>query len=763
MAELAVEAGAPAQDLAARYARAEALLPHNMLKLVDAPRVTPNWIGDSETFWYTRTTSAGTEFMLVDAEARTKRPAFDHERLATALNGVVEEEVEPSALPFLAIDFRDDALRVVVAEQRVEISLDTYEATLVGPAPMRETASPDGRWAVGFSDDGHNLYVRDIETDEVRQLTTDGEAALEYGSFTDPVKGLVARENLGFTTAPLVVWSQDCSRFVTHRLDQREVELMHLVRSSPVDGARPRPLSYRYALVGDEKLAHAEFFVFDAATGERTQASSGPLLMPFVPAIAYGWVWWNDEGTRVYWLAGDRGDRAFRLYELDASTGAVRVLLEETSETNVLFGPYHIERNVRVLSSGEVLLWSERTGWGHLYLCDTDGSAAAITAGEWLVRSLVSVDEEQRRVVFTAAGRVPGGDPYLQELYSVSLDGGEVVAITADGLDHDTVPSASGRFFVDVASAVDVATVSVLRDATGEIVLELEQADASALYATGWAPPERVRVKSADGVTDIWCAIYKPFDFDPERKYPVVDEVYPGPQLSTAPRRFPRAGGGFTGERFGTTFAALGFVAVAVDGRGSALRHKAFQDHARLVSDTDFVDDHVAAIKQLAETRPWMDVDRVGIYGHSAGAYASTRAILWAPDFFKVAVSSSGDHDDRLNHQWWGEKFFGLVDEFDYERHANVSLAANLKGKLFLVHGEMDDNATPHGTLRLVEALITANKDFDLLIVPNADHSLWVNAAYFLRRRWDYFVRHLLGETPPEYRIADVPLVSTWP
>jgi dipeptidyl aminopeptidase/acylaminoacyl peptidase len=758
MAEVVVEAG-----LAERYARAEALLPHNVLKLVDAPRVTPAWIDGTETFLYGRTTNAGTELMLVDAEARTKRPVFDHERMAAALAGVVEHEVDPTELPISDLELRDGVVRVVVEQKRIDVSLDTYEATLVGDAPNTEARSPDGRWAVGFCEDGCNLSIRDLETDEVRTLTTDGEDAFEYASMTDPVKGLVARQNAGYSVPPLVVWSPDSSRFVTHRLDQREVELMHLVRSAPFDGGRPQLLSYRYSLVGDEHLAHAEFFVFDAAAGTTVQADTGPLLMPFVPAIAYGWVWWNDAGTKIFFLAGDRGDHAFRLYELDAATGATRVLHEETSATNVLFGPYHMERNITVLASGELLWWSERTGWGHLYLHGTDGSVTALTEGDWLVRSLVSVDEEARRVVFTAAGREPGPDPYLQELYSVSLDGGEITTITADGLDHDTAPSSSGRFFVDVMSAVDVPAVSVLRDSTGAVVLELEQADASALYATGWQPPERVKVKAADGVTDIWCAIYTPFDFDPGKTYPVVDEVYPGPQLSTAARRFPRSGGGYTGERLGATFAALGFAAVSVDGRGSALRHKAFQDHARLVSDTDFVDDHVAAITQLAETRPWLDLDRVGIYGHSAGAYASTRAILWRPDFYKVAVSSSGDHDDRINHQWWGEKFFGLVDEFDYERHSNNSLVERLEGKLFLIHGEMDDNATPHGTLRLVDALIKANKDFDLLIVPNADHSLFVNASYWLRRRWDYFVRHLLGEEPPAYRIADVPPVQTWP
>ncbi|HET7571244.1 MAG TPA: DPP IV N-terminal domain-containing protein [Gaiellaceae bacterium] len=758
---MSAEPTAAATDLAARYARAEALLPQNVRALVDAPRVVPNWIRGGERFWYRRTTSAGSEFVLVDPEARTKAPAFDHARLAAGLGEVLEREVDPFALPFAAIELRDGAVRFAVEETEFEVSLDTYAATAVGPVRHGESLSPDGRWAVGF--EGYDLYVRDTETDEVRRLTTDAEEAYEYARGTDPVKSLVMLENFGaaHTVAPYVVWSPDSTRFATHRIDQRNVELMHLVRSSPFDGGRPRLLSYRYALVGepDEKLATAQHFVFDAASGERVEAQWPPIQMSFVPVMLYGWLWWSDDGTKVYWISGDRGDRTMQLHELDAASGAVRVVLEERSETKIIYGPYHHECNVRTLASGEVLLWSQRTDWGHLYLYDADGNARALTEGEWVVHRLVSLDQEARRVVFSAAGREPGSDPYLAELYAVSLDGGELETLTSDGLDHDALPSPSGACFVDVMSAVDVPAISVLRDRSGAVVLELERADATALYAAGWQPAERVKVKAADGVTDIWCAIYKPHDFDPNRRYPVVDEVYPGPQISTAARRFPLSGGGMTGERNGASFAALGFAVVAVDGRGSALRSRSFQDHARLVSDTDFVDDHVAAIRQLAETRPWLDLDRVGIFGHSAGAYASTRALLWAPDFFKVAVSSSGDHDDRINHAWWGEKFFGLADEFDYERHANNALVERLKGKLFLVHGEMDDNATPHGTLRLVDALIRANKDFDLLIVPNAEHSLFVNAAYWLRRRWDYFVQHLLGETPPEYRIADLPYV----
>ena len=746
-------------DLARRYADAEALLPHHLKKLVVHGQVQPSWIRDTETFWYRDRGESGVRFVLVDAEARARRPAFDHVQMAAALGRVLDDEYDADDLPFVGIEVVDGgdagAVQVVVGEQRIEIALDTYDATILGPAHPSEARSPDGRWSVGVKD--HNLYLRDNATQELRQLTTDGEEDNAYGATADAVAGKVMQENLGFTPPPLVLWSPDSSRFVTHRLDQREVELMHLVRSTPRDGGRPELMSYRYPTVGDDRFAHATLVVLDAETAKMTQADCDPVPTPFVPALALGFVWWSDDSTKVHFITSDRGDRVSRIHELDPVGGAVRLLVEEASDTTILYGSHYHERNVEVLGSGEVLLWSERTGWAHLYLHGTDGAVTALTSGEWVVRDIVSVDEEARRVVFAAAGR-DGGDPYLRELCSVSLDGGEITTITGDGLDHDARPSVSGRYFVDVMSRHDVPGISVLRDATGDVVLELERADASALYDAGWTPPQRVTVTSADGVTELNCGIYLPHDFDPSKRYPVLDEIYAGVHVSTTPLRFPQSGGPTTAERSGAVFAALGFVVVTVDARGTALRHRAFRDHTRIAGRPQFVDDHVAAINQLAQSRPWMDLDRVGIFGHSGGGFGSTRAMLEAPGFFRVGVSSSGDHDDSGYHAWWGEKFFGLAEEYDYTSHANTSLAGNLRGKLLLAHGEMDDNVTPHQTMALADALIAADKDFDLLVMPNAEHGLLVNAPYWIRRRWDYFVEHLMGETPPRYRIAEIPL-----
>jgi dipeptidyl aminopeptidase/acylaminoacyl peptidase len=746
-------------DLARRYADAEALLPHRLKKLVLHGQVQPSWIPGTETFWYRDRGESGVRFVLVDAEARTQRPAFDHEQMAAALGRVLEEEYDADNLPFVGIEVFGEpdggTVQVVVGEQRIEVTLDDYDASILGPDHPAEARSPDGRWSVGVRD--HDLYLRDTVSQEIRPLTADGEKDHAYGAHVDAAATKVMQENLGFTLPPVVVWSPDSSRFVTHRLDQRGVELMHLVRSAPPGGGRPELMTYHYPMVGDERFAHAELVVFDAESGTMTRAACDPVPTPFVPALSLGFVWWNDDSTKVHFITSDRGDRVSRIHELDPVDGEVALLVEESSDTHIKFGPHYHERNIEVLDSGDVVLWSERSGWAHLYVHRPNGATTALTSGEWVVRDIVSVDEDLRRVVFTAAGR-DGSDRYLRELYSVSLDGGEITTITSDGLDHDPRPSSSGRYFVDVMSRHDVPGISVLRDASGDVVLELQQADTSALYAAGWTAPERVTVRSADGVTDLNCGIYLPHDFDPSKSYPVLDEIYAGVQVSTTPLRFPMSGGPATAERSGAIFAALGFVVVTVDARGTALRHRAFQDHARIAGRPQFVDDHVAAINQLAETRPWMDLDRVGIFGHSGGGYGSTRAMLEAPAVFKVAVSSSGNHDDSSYHAWWGEKFFGLAEEYDFTSHANTSLAQNLRGKLLLAHGEMDDNVTPHQTMALVDALIAADKDFDLLIIPNSEHSLLANQAYWIRRRWDYFVEHLMGRTPPTYRIADVPL-----
>jgi dipeptidyl-peptidase 4 len=746
---------APTTDLHSRYQVAEQLLPHRWKELVTPGYVRPNWISGSDRFWYGRKSGMTTKYVLVDPATGSTELGFDAEDVARALSSVLGRPVEPGNLPVDGLEVRDGELLRLHVDGRCWL-WDSSQATVIEanesvPDRLGDSVSPDGRWSVSVRD--HNLIVRERATGEERPLTDDGVASHGYGSQPDISNSRFTFELVGARLPPAVAWSPDSRRLLTHRIDQRSLPLMYYVQSTPRDGGRPRLHSEHYAMVGENAVATGELVVIDVETGERTPDASPEIIVPFRSPVTTRRVWWARDGGSFYFISGERGDRTIRLYGVDTLSGATRLLVEESSDTNVQTSPilFH-PPNVQVLATGETVWWSERTGWGHLYLYKPGGSVRALTSGDWLVRDLVTVDEAARAVVFAAAGREPGLDPYVRQLYRVGLDEGAVTRLTDDVLDHDATGSPSGQFIVDVTSWVDVPSASRVLRTDGEVVLELEQADAGELYAAGWTPPDRITAKAADGVTDLYGLLYKPHGFDSGGRYPILDDIYPGPQVNAVPIRFLETGT----ARHAASMAALGFAVVVIDGRGTPLRSRAFRDHCRGPRDADYLEDHVAAIRQLAATRPWLDLARVGIYGHSGGGRASTAALLRHPDFFKVAVSVAGNHDDQIYHPSWGETYIGMLGEADYRGHANMTYADRLEGKLLLMHGELDNNVHPYMTLRLVDALMAANKDFDLLLIPNADHRADAHQAYWLRRRWDYFVRHLLGQEPPDYRIADI-------
>jgi dipeptidyl-peptidase 4 len=748
---------APTPDIRSSYQAAERLLPHRWKELVTPGHVRPNWISGSDRFWQVTKSRAATEYVLVDPVAGSREPAFEPEHAASALSSVLGRRVEAGDLPIDGLEVRDGELLRLHVDGRCWL-WDSSRAAVIEtsesvPDRLGDLVSPDGRWSVSVRD--YNLVVRERATGAERPLTDDGVASRGYGTQPDISNSRVTFELVGARTPPAVAWSPDSRRLLTHRIDQRDLPLMHYVQSTPPDGGRPRLISEHYAMVGETAVPTGEIVVIDVESGELTWSPGPGIIVPFRSPITTRRLWWARDGRSVYFISSDRGDRTIRLHAMDPDSGATKLLVEESSDTNVQTSPIMSQPpNVHVLATGETVWWSERTGWGHLYLYTPAGSVRALTSGEWLVRDLVAVDEEARVVVFAAAGREPGVDPYVRQLYRVGLDDGAVARLTEDVLDHDATGSPSGRFIVDVTSWVDVPSVSRVLRSDGEVVLELDRADASELYAAGWAPPERITVKAADGVTDLHGLLYKPHGFDPDGCYPLLDDIYPGPQINAAPIRFLETGT----ARHAASMAALGFAVVIVDGRGTPLRSRAFRDHCRGPHDADYLEDHVAAIRQLAATRPWLDLGRVGIYGHSGGGRASTAAMLRHPDFFKVAVSTAGNHDDQIYHPGWGETYIGMIGEADYRGHANMPYADRLAGRLLLMHGELDNNVHPYMTLRLVDALMTANKDFDLVIIPNADHRADAHQPYWLRRRWDYFVRHLHGQEPPEYRIADIPV-----
>ncbi len=749
---------------AADYARAERFLPGNAGRLVTGVPLGPvTWVGDGDRFWYRVRTADGERFILVDPGARTRSDAFDHGRLAAALSAAADTAYDPARMPFSAFEFIDggSGIRLDVGAAKWRCDLASYICTErdasaeFGPA---ELASPDGARALFTRD--HNLWVRAAgqAEEEATQLTEDGEPYWDYASSPEGNTSAVTIRRFGIPVPPAALWSPDGRYVATHQLDQRGVLEMHLVQGAPEDGSkRPRHHAYRYALPGDSIIPMAHMVIVDTEVGAVTRLNADPLNSIFQSPFTFQNVWWAEDGSALYALRFTRGQKAVSLEAADPATGEVRTIIEESCTTYCEATPSLASRpNVRVLDGGEVVWWSERDGWGHLYLYDggTGELKRQLTGGPWLVRQILHVDEEARTVWFTASGR-EGGDPYYMQLYSVGLDGGPVRRLTPEDSHHLVTASPGGAWFVDTHGRIDTAPATVLRDADGAIVMTLETGSLDGLDALGWSPPEMVVTKARDGVTDLYGLIVKPTGFDPDAVYPVIDYVYPGPQTAWVPKSIADPLSRVLWDAQAT--AELGAVVVVLDGFGKPLRSKAFHNVSYgNLQDAGGLADHVTSMKQLAASRPWMDLGRVGVYGFSGGGYMSTHAILTQPDFYKVAVSGAGNHDQRGYIALWGELYHGLMDAdgANYIQQANATHAANLRGKLLLIHGEMDDNVSPALTMQVVDALIKANRTFDMLILPNLNHGAGAD-PYYIRRRWDYFVEHLIGAEPPQdYRVV---------
>ena len=751
----------PEAVTATEYARAEQFLFFNAPRLTSGTEVTPRWVS-SDRFWYRNQVFGGHEFIMIDASARTRSPVFDHDRLAAALSVAADTSYEADNLPFDELELRDGSIRFHTADtSRWDCDIVTY--TCAGPDSIprvtNEIVSPDGSLAA-FSRD-ENLWVRETaggaESGAERRLSTDGEADYGYGVLPEGCCTEITLRRQGFAPPPVAEWSPDGSRIATHRYDERGVEQLHLLEAAT---GRPVLHSYRYALPGDSIIPTWTMHVFDAASGAHVAADKDPVPGYFAgPDTAWVNVQWNAAGDRVYFTHHSRDFKTQTLVEVDAATGATRDVIVETGPTYVELNQFTaLPLNWRVLDNGrEVVWWSERDGWGHLYLYDlaTGQPKTRITSGSWLVLELLHVDDVARAVWFTAVGRESGEDPYHRHLYRASLDGGGVTRLSVESANHDVSVSPDGRYFVDTYSTRATAPVTVLRDRAGQPFMTVEQADIDPLLEAGWEPPVRFRAKARDGVTDVYGYLFLPPHRVEGVVYPVVDYVYPGPQIG------PIRSAGFTaGPRGqGHAYAELGFVGFVVDAIGTPFRSKAFHDGYYGNMGDNGIPDHISALKELALTHP-IDIERVGIFGHSGGGFASTDAILRHPDFFKVAVSGAGNHDNRGYHFPWGEKYQGLLTENDdgtdsYDPQANQNLAANLKGKLLLHYGTLDDNVHPNMTILVAQQLIEHNRDFDMLVFPNRNHG-YAREPYLIRRTMDYFVEHLMGSTPPEgYEIRE--------
>ncbi len=720
------------------YERAQQFLPGNLRHVFYLADVNPHWVQKTSRFWYLRSSPAGSEFILVDAERNTSAPAFDHARLAAALSHADKQEYSPSALPFREFDFLDDNKAIGFPADGVEwtCSVISYECTNkpIGPEHKSEQLSPDKRWAAFVR--GHNLFLRDVSTGAELQLTRDGVAGWDYATPLPSLRLMVDQGTEEVSQPAAVFWAPDSSKFVTYRIDSRNSGRFTSLQFVPSNQLRPKVFTYVYPLPG-EVLAKAEPIIFNVQSGQRIDVTSAPIELPFQDGPGFEWF---PDSKSFYYDYDERGYKAKELRVVDASMGEQKVLVREQSDTFVDPGETFYRF---VKGTGEVLWSSERDGWNNLYLYSKTGQLEnQITQGHWVVQQIEYVDDGNRRVYFSAAGREKDEDPYQTHLYSVGLDGKGMQLLTPENATHSVNFSPDGAYFIDSYSRPDLPDKTVLRRAKdGSEMRVLKQSDASPLTKMGWKPPESFRGKAADGNTELYGLIWQPSNFNAARKYPVVEFVYTGPQSFFVPKTF-------------NTFrlqsmAELGFIVVMIDGRGTAGRSRGFHQFSYRNLGGAF-EDHVAMIKQMASSHPYMDIERVGIFGTSAGGYGAAHAMLAFPDFYKVGVSTSGDHDARLDKAWWNELYQGYPVQNDYVEQSNVTMAGRLKGHLLLEHGDVDDNVHPVETMRLADALMKANKDFDMLFVPNMFHGeSGEHALYLVRRRWDYFVQHLLGVTPP--------------
>ncbi len=729
---------ARAQGAAADYERARSFLQGNLQHSVYIADVNSHWIGKSHRFWYRKAGPKGSEFIVVDAERNTSGPAFDHAKLASALAESTKREVSAAELPFDAIELPDD-------EKSVTFNLETSRWTCVfndykctsNPAPKpEETQSPDKKWTAYLKD--HNLYVRNLSTGTSVQLTQDGVSGWDYATPLPALRLLVEQKTEDVKQPAGVFWSPDSSKLITYRIDSRNAGRFTSLQFVPDDQLRPKAYSVVYPLPG-EVLPKAQPVIFDLRMEKRIDVKTAPLELPFQDSPGFEW---SPDGKTIRYDYDERGNKVKEIRLVDPETGEQKVLLRESSEQYVDPGEtFYRYDNV----TGEVIIASERDGWNHLYLYDKNGKLEnQITQGSWVVRQIVNVDEKDRRVYFLAGGREKEEDPYQTHLYVAGFDGKGLTLLTPENAHHSADLSPDGAFFVDNYSRPDSPAVSVLRRTKdGSEVRVLEKTDVAALQAKGWKPPEPFRGKAADGTTDLYGLIWRPSTFDPTKKYPIVEQVYTGPQDFFVPKTFG-------GTLWLQPVAELGFVVVMIDGRGTTGRSRAFHQFSYRNLGGAF-EDHVAMIKQMAARFPYMDIARVGIFGTSAGGYGAAHAMLVFPDFYKVCVSISGDHDARLDKAWWNELYQGYPMQDDYAAQSNVTMADKLKGHLLLVHGDIDDNVHPVETMRFADALMKANKNFDMLFVPNMYHGeSGPHAAYLIRRRWDYFVQYLLGVTPPK-------------
>lgn len=727
-----IQAGA--QGTVEDYRRAYALKEKFGNHQVFYSDVRPQWIENTHYFWYIRHTPEGPVYMSVNADRKSRNELFDHSQLATSLSQASGKDVTPKnlALEKLKVNSERDTLFFVFNETQWAYVLSKGQLMNQGkvPAPGKlrhwmevddeKTAepvlSPDGKYTAFIKN--QNIYVKETASGQEKQLSLDGTIGNYYSSY--------------------IQWSPDSRKVAACKIRPVEKRYIYYVESSPADQLQPKLHKQEYAKPGDE-LPFKIPCIYEVETGRNFIPDTRLFSSQYE---IYG-PEWNPDSRAITFEYNQRGHQVYRVLELSGETGKVRPLVEETSDKYVNY-----PRRFRYdLKDGKHLIWmSERDNWNHLYMYDrtTGRPAYQITRGEWYVREVLRVDEKNHLIYFSANGMQSGEDPYLIRYYCIGFDGKGLICLTPEEGMHKAWFSNDMNYLVDVYSRVDKAPVAVLRQAKdGKVVLALEKADISRLEAEGWKAPEVFIAKGRDGQTDMWGLIVRPTDFNPNQKYPVIEYIYQGPGDQYVPKTF------ISYNRYMTSLAELGFIVVMVDGMGTSFRSRAFENICYKNLKDAGLPDHIAWIKAAARKYAYMDIDRVGIYGCSAGGQESTTAVLLHPEFYKAAYSACGCHDNRMDKIWWNELWLGYPVGDAYKEASNVENAYLLTRPLMLVVGEMDDNVDPASTMQVVNALIKANKDFELIVIPGAHHT--VGEDFGEHKRYDFFVRNLMGKTPPKW------------
>lgn len=723
-----------AQGTLKEYKRANVVDSLFKNKVINAPKEF-HWIGN-EYVWYSNNLLKGKEFLLVDTKQQKQIQAFDHNKLAQSLSKILGKEVNVKDLPLENLEFDKTLSTLVFTTDTLKISCDlnTYQLTKTGG--YKKPLKPTDYWGGNFDELGnkpvgspdslytafiknYNLYIKNKKTKAETQLSYDGSKGFYYSSYLQ--------------------WSPNSNQIMAYKVRPGEEHKIYFVESSPSDQFQPKLQTRDYLKPGDQlPFKSPQLFV----VASKKQISVATDL--FQKQYDLSGIEWKEDSSGFTFEYNQRGHQVYRVLEVSATTGKVKTIIEETSPTFVDYSGKRYRYDIK--KSNEIIWASERDGWNHLYLYDaiTGKVKNQITKGNWPIREVIKVDDVKKQIYFTASGLDNDQDPYLVQYCRIDFNGKNFTRLTTENGNHKVTFSPDYKYYVDQYSRVDLAPITVLKSIeTQKTIVAMQKADISALQKTGWTAPEVFTAKARDGKTDIWGVIVRPTTFDPNRKYPIIEYIYAGPQDSFVPKNFQPYYWAMS------SLAELGFIVVQIDGMGTSNRSKAFHDVCwKNLKDGGFPDRKLW-MKAAAAKYPYMNIDKVGIHGTSAGGQNAGAALVFNSDFYDVAVASCGCHDNRMDKMWWNEQWMGYPIGPEYEACSNTANAAQLKGNLMLILGELDDNVDPASTMQFANALIKANKNFELVTVPGMGHS--AGGDFGERKRRDYFVQHLLGVIPPTW------------